>query len=261
MPFNEKPFIIALANEKGGVAKTTSTLSLGAGLVEAGYKTLLIDLDTQANLTIALGFSPEKVERTLFETISNSVLLGELISETGIPNLDFVPSNAKILDVDAQLSRVTDYQNKLQQVLRNQAKKYDFVLIDCPPHLGALTYSALVAGDLLIMPTQAEYFSIYALRNMMAQIKEIREKYNPNLTYRLLMTQFDGRNKIHRTMSDHLHQVFGLGVFQSIIEMDTKLRESQIAGLPIIFHSPKSRAAMQYRALSQEIITYAKKTN
>jgi chromosome partitioning protein len=251
------PFIIAIANEKGGVAKTTTALSLGGGLVEAGKTVLLIDLDVQGDLTVALGISPTDETKSVHDLFMDGKDIQSLSIETGIPKLFLLPANSDLFELEKTLNSTSDGDTRLREYLSKSNMSCDFVLIDCPPHLGSLTMNALTAADLIIMPTQAEYFSIYALRGMMKIIKELREKVNPNLTYRLLITQFDGRNKIHRTMSEHLQKVFGAGVLTSHIEIDTKLRESQIAGMPIIFHSPKCRSAMQYRALSQEILNYA----
>jgi chromosome partitioning protein len=251
------PFIITIANEKGGVAKTTTALSLGGGLVEAGKTVLLIDLDAQSDLTVALGVNPNAQMNNVHDLLLDGKDIQSLTIETGIPKLFLLPANIDLLDLEKSLNTLPNGENRLREHLHKSNLIYDFVLIDCPPHLSSLTMNALTAADLIIMPTQAEYFSIYALRGMMKIVKELREKVNPNLTYKLLITQFDGRNKIHRTMSEHLQKVFGSGVLSSYIEMDTKLRESQIAGMPIIFHSPKCRSAMQYRALSQEILDYA----
>jgi chromosome partitioning protein len=251
------PFIIAIANEKGGVAKTTTALSLGGGLVEAGKSVLLIDLDAQSDLTIALGVNPNIQMNSIHDLFMDGKDIQSLTIETGIPKLFLLPANINLLELEKFLNTLPDGESRLREQLRISTLKYDFILLDCPPHLGSLTMNALTAANLIIMPTQAEYFSIYALRSMMKIVKELREKVNPNLTYRLLITQFDGRSRIHRTMSEHLQKVFGSGVLSSRIEMDTKLRESQIAGMPIIFHSPKCRSAMQYRALSQEILDYA----
>ena len=254
---SKKPFIIVIANEKGGVAKTTTTLSLGGGLVEMQKSVLLIDLDPQADLTIALGINPDKQPNSISPLFLNGNSIQSVSQESGIPNLFILPANMDLLQLEQDLQKLPDHQTRLQTQMDKQSMDYDFILFDCPPHLGIITLNALSIADLIIMPTQAEYFSIYALRTMMKVVKQIREEYNPEITYRLLITQFDGRNRIHNMMKEHLEKVFGFGVLQSTIELDTKLRESQIAGMPIIFHSPKSRSAMQYRALSQEILTYA----
>ncbi len=254
-------YFISIANEKGGVAKTTSTLSLGASLVETGSKVLLIDLDAQANLTLALGVDPEKNPGSVSKLLMEDANLSSVVLETGIPGLFLVPSNHELGHTERFLPAKPGHEQLLRKVLRSSAQDYDFVIFDCPPFLGAITLSALVSSDLLIIPTQAEYFSIYAIRNMNSLIRRVRAQSNPQLMYRILLTMYDRRNRIHRTLYEQLNATFGNGVLSTIIEIDTKLRESPIAGLPIIYHSPKSRSAVQYRALAQEIKQYAQETN
>lgn len=250
-------YIIALSNEKGGVAKTTSTLSLGAALVESGKEVLLIDLDAQANLTLALGVDPEKTRRSIANVLLESATAASVSRETGVPGLDLIPSNSEMGLAERFLPIRQNYETILRQALRDHGGLYyDYILIDCPPFLGAVTYNALLAADMLLMPTQPEFFSIHALRNMMALVRRVRGQSNPHLTYRLLVTMYDRRNKTHRTLSEQLRTSFSSGVLDTIIETDTKLRESPIVGLPIIYYAPKSRAASQYRALAQEIIQY-----
>jgi chromosome partitioning protein len=255
------PFIIAVANEKGGVAKTTTTLSIGGGLTQMGRKVLLVDLDPQANLTLSLGLDPKVLKRSILNVLFDGKGMEEVTLPSEIENLAIVPSFFDISKMEEDLgSERTDLQ-KMKMALSSSTADLDFILIDCPPHLGFLTKSALAASHLLIMPTQAEYFSIYALKNMMNLIRQIREQENSDITYKLLLTLFDRRNRIHRSLSDELRQTFGVGVFNTVIEIDTKLRESQVLGLPIIFHSPTSRSALQYMALTQEIFDYAKEKN
>ncbi len=254
-------YYIALANEKGGVAKTTSTLSLGASLVETKSKVLLVDLDSQANLTLALGVDPEKTTKSISSLLMEDVPLSAIVKETGIPGLYLAPSNHELGYAERFLPTKPGHEQLLRKILRASAQEYDFVVFDCPPFLGAITLSALVAADLLIIPTQAEYFSIYAIRNMNSLIRRVRAQSNPRLMYRILLTMYDRRNRIHRTLYEQLNTTFGKGVLTTIVEIDTKLRESPIAGMPIIYHSPKSRSAMQYRALAQEIKLYAQETN
>lgn len=254
-------YIISVANEKGGVAKTTSAISLGAALVETGLEVLLIDLDGQANLSLALGIEDCKEKPTIVNTLLESTPARQAVRETGIPRLSLIPSTGEMTLAERFLPIRQGYETTLAKALREENWAYDFILIDCPPFLGAVTFNALMASDLLLTPTQAEFFSINALRNMMGLVRRVRAQGNPRLTYRLLLTMFDRRNRIHRTLSEQLRSTFGTGVLETIIETDTRLRESPIAGLPIIFHSPKSRSALQYRALSQEILAYAKETN
>jgi chromosome partitioning protein len=254
------PYIISVANEKGGVAKTTTTISLGAALVETGLAVLLLDLDAQANLTLALGIESSTIKQTVTNIFLESLPPGEAIIKTGIPNLDVIASNNEMSLAERFLPMRSGYEHILSNALRTASWPYDYILIDCPPFLGATTINALTASDMLIMPTQAEFFSINALRNMMSMVRRVRAQGNPNLTYRLLLTLYDRRNRIHRTLSEQLRGTFGSGVLETIIETDTRLRESSIAGLPIIYHSPKTRSAFQYRALAQEILTHVKET-
>ncbi len=251
--------IISIANEKGGVAKTTTALSLGGALVELGYQILLIDLDPQANLSLALELEPNPLAKSFINLIMEDMPLETTIKPTSIEKLDLLPANKELGLSERVLPSRSGYETLLSNIIQKTHKSYDFVLIDCGPFLGALTMNALMASNLLILPTQAEYFSVFALRNMMGLIRQVRAKGNPKLRYRLLITLFDKRNGIHRMLSEHLHNTFTGGVLDSIIEVDTKLRESPIAGLPINYHSEKSRAATQYRSLAQEILQYVKK--
>ncbi|GAP06285.1 MAG TPA: ParA family protein [Anaerolinea thermolimosa] len=252
--------IIAIANEKGGVAKTTTTLSLGAALAEAGSSVLAIDLDAQANLTMALALQSENGHRTSASMLLEDKPGQNLVLKTAVPGLDLIPASSSLGLAERFLPIRSGYEVILRNALQPISSRYDFILMDCPPFLGAITTNALTAANLLIMPTQAEFFSIHALRNMMTLIRKVRLNGNPNLTYRLLLTLFDRRNRIHRTLSEQLRTTFGNGVLDTVIEVDTRLRESAIAGVPVLIHAPKTRSAFQYRALAQEIKAYVQET-
>ena len=255
------PKTIAISNEKGGVAKTTTTISLGGALVDLGYKVLLIDLDAQANLTLALGLEPGESEITSSNIMLDNAPLLSARRKTVVKNLDLIPSSSRIETSEQFLPVRTNYTTILQRAIANATDlDYDYILLDCPPALGAITQNALTAANLLLIPTQAEYFSAYALRNMMALIRRIREEDNPNLAYRILVTMLDNRNRTHRNIHDQLRSTFGEGVFNTAIEIDTKLRESSIAGLPISLYKPSSRGTTQYHVLAQELIEYVKET-
>jgi chromosome partitioning protein len=255
-------YIITISNEKGGVAKTTSTLSLGAALAEASQKVLLIDLDPQANLSLALGFEPGKLERTSSNILLENTPLLESRLETNISGVDLVPSNPSLEQAEQVLPIYLNYTTRLRNAIEGaNPLPYQFVLIDCPPSLGAITVNALAAADLLIIPTQAEYFSAYALRDMMTIIRQIRSEDNPKLAYRVLVTLLDQRNRAHRDIREQLERTFGIGLFKTVIEIDTKLRESPILGLPITQYKPNSRGAQQYRGLAEELIQYVQQTN
>jgi chromosome partitioning protein len=247
-----------MSNEKGGVAKTTSTLSLGASLAELNHKVLLIDLDPQANLSLALGLESGEAEMTSANVLIENASLRTAIRKTEVNNLDLIPSNARIESAEQYLPMRSHYLTTLRNALETDSISYDYILLDCPPALGAITLNALSAADLLIIPTQAEYFSAYALRNMMGSIRRIRQESNPKLAYRILVTLLDRRNRTHRNIFEQLQTTFGQGVFTTVIEVDTKLRESPIAGVPITQYKPSSRGSQQYRVLAQELIEYAK---
>ncbi|PWH20413.1 MAG: chromosome partitioning protein ParA [Anaerolineae bacterium] len=255
--------VIAIANQKGGVAKTTTAVGLSGALVQEGYDVLAIDLDAQANLTIALGINPSQVRRSVADIFVNAEKLASLIQNTNLPGLDLVPANKEM-----ELSeRFVPLRQNHEVLLRQQlsvseiSSVYDFIILDCPPYLGAITTNALVAAHLLIIPTQAEYFSLNALKNMIAQVKTIRQSFNPALTYRILITLRDLRNRVHRTMSEQLLSTFANGLLSTSIDLDTKLRESSIAGMPVTYCYPKSRGALQYRSLAMEILEYVRQKN
>ncbi|NMC54641.1 MAG: ParA family protein [Chloroflexi bacterium] len=251
---------IAIANEKGGVAKTTTTVSLGAALAEAGHRVLVVDLDGQANLTLALGLDPNEQLVSISKVLLSGAPLPAAIQTTVCPRLDILTSNHEMANAERFLPIQKNYEYILRNAVQSLDNTYQYVLYDCPPFLGAATMNALVAADMLLVPTQPEYFSIYALRNLMDWVRMIRSKYNPALTYRLIMTMFDKRNKTHRVLAEQLAENFQSGLLNSFIAMDTKLRESPIAGLPILMHATKSRAAMQYRSLALEIEQHAQET-
>lgn len=251
-------FVIAISNEKGGVAKTTTTLSLGAALGELNYHVLLLDLDPQANLSLALGLEIEESSITSANILIENADVHAAIRKTDIRNLDLIPSSFRIENAEQFLPMRNHYLNTLQNALEAAPLPYDYILLDCPPALGAITLNALTAANLLIVPTQAEYFSAYALRNMMGVIRRVRQEVNPGLAYRILVTLLDRRNRTHRNIFEQLQTTFGQGVFTTVIEIDTKLRESPIAGVPITLYKPNSRGSQQYRVLAQELIEYAK---
>jgi chromosome partitioning protein len=251
-------FTIAMSNEKGGVAKTTSTLSLGAALAELDHRVLLVDLDPQANLSLALGLESGAIGVTSADVLIENVAIKNAIHKTESKNLDLVPSNMRIETAEQFLPMRSHYMLALRNALQATALPYEYILLDCPPALGSITLNALSSADLLIIPTQAEYFSAYALRNMMGTIRRVRQESNPNLAYRILVTLLDRRNRTHRNIFEQLQTTFGQGVFTTVIEIDTKLRESPIAGIPITQYKPTSRGSQQYRVLAQELMEYAK---
>jgi cellulose biosynthesis protein BcsQ len=316
-------YVVAIASQKGGVAKTTTVVSLGGALVKRNKEVLVVDMDAQANLTLALGNDPSRMRNAITEVMFNSAAMISVSRETLVPGLDLIPSNSGMELAERFLPVRKDYEIILHRAINTELRSvelgqrpfdqaglnrepgdfpgesggvgetshtgtqplantlvpastlvtastpepastlapalhYDFVFLDCPPFLGAVTLNALIASDMLIIPTQPEYFSAHALRTMMSTIRQVRAQYNTKLIYRVLITMFDGRNRIHRDVCDQIRSAFGEGVFNTIIGIDTKLRESAIEGLPITHHRSQSRGALQYDALAQEIMQYVR---
>jgi chromosome partitioning protein len=255
-------YTIAISNEKGGVAKTTTTMSLGAALAEAGKRVLLIDLDPQANLTLAAGLEIGEVSLSSSNILIESAPLLNAIHKTEIENVDIIPAHPNIESAEQYLPMRTNYTAIMRRAIDQAVPlSYDYIVFDCPPFLGAITQNALSAARLLVIPTQAEFFSAYALRNMMGMIRRVRQESNPDLAYRILITMLDRRNRTHRNIEEQLRNTFGQGLFETVIEIDTKLRESPIAGLPITQYKSSSRGSQQYRVLARELIEYVKEKN
>jgi len=246
---------IAINNQKGGVAKTTTCLSLGACLAEMGHNVLLIDLDPQANLTVSLGLKAEELRRTVTDALLGNTSLVGVSHECGVPCLDIVPANQRLAVLDKIFYGQRNYEFHLKhrlEAMRNSG--YDYILIDCPPAFSTLTLNALTVADLLIIPIQPEYYAAHSLRQIMGLVKLARERTNPRLAYRVLMTMVDRRNKICRVILDQMRGRLNRVLFNTMIEVDTKLRESPAFGQPITLYAPKARGAQQYRALAQELM-------
>jgi chromosome partitioning protein len=249
--------VIAIGNLKGGVAKTTTCLSLGACLAEMGKVVLLIDLDPQANLTLAVGLKPDELRHTVDEALLGNASLVSVSRECAVFGLDLVPANQALVIVDKVLYGRKGYEYYLKNGIEAMgARMYDFILIDCPPSAGTLTLNALTAADILIVPVQCEYFAAQSFRPLTELIKLVREKTNPRLTYRALVTLYDRRNKINQVIYDQMQRGLNGVLFKTIIEVDTKLKESPVFGQPITLYAPNTRGAAQYRALAQELITH-----
>jgi chromosome partitioning protein len=250
---------IAISSQKGGVAKTTTCLSLGASMAERGHSVLLIDMDPQANLTISLGVNPEVQRYTVGDALLEQKSLVAASREGPMLNLDLVPANQGLVVLDKALYGRRGYEHRLKDQLDTvNCNFYDTILIDCPPAFGTLTLNALTAADLLIIPVQCEYYAARAMRPVLKLVQLVRRKTNPHLTYRVLVTMYDRRNKISRIILDQIRHKFNAALFETIIEIDTKLRESPTVGLPINLYSPRTRGARQYGALAEELMNHEK---
>lgn len=252
------PFVIAIANEKGGVGKTTSTLAIGTILAQRGNKVLFIDLDPQGNLTLALGFKPHEMPTPNFGLATSGTIFAKDSFRTGTENLDLVFARSLIVDDDYQIRVNTADDNYFlsQDLMIIKSLPYDYVLIDCPPSMGKIAISTLLVSDFLIIPSQAEFFSAFALKDMMELIGVVRQEGNPDLPYRILITLFDKRNRVHHSIKNQLNHTFGDGIFETKIEVDTEMRKTAILGFP----TRNTRGVKQYRKLVDELLHYIQQT-
>jgi chromosome partitioning protein len=249
-----KSIVIVISNQKGGVAKTTTCLSLGGCLAERGYSVLLIDMDPQANLTLSLGLPAGKLRYTVGEALLGNRSLVSVSLESPVFGLDIVPANQGLSVLDKVLYGRRGYEFCLQQGMDSVQDCYDLVLIDCPPAFGTLTLNALTVADLLVAPVQCEFYAAHGLRQIQELFKLVRERTNPGLRYRVLVTLYDRRNRICQLILEQMQRGLGGELFKTIIEVDTKLRESPAYGQPITLYAPDTRGAQQYRALAEELL-------
>lgn len=230
----KKPYVIAIANAKGGVGKTTTSLALGTILAGRGKKVLLIDLDPQGNLALSLGYKPHKMPPADTGLPTDHTIFSGASYRTDNENIDLVFARFLIVDNSYQ-TRVNTaddayYLSMDLEVIRTLS--YDYVIIDCPPSMGKIAISTLLVSDFLVIPSQVEFFSTYALKEMMVSIRVTREAGNPALSYKILITLFDNFNHVHRTIQRQLKNTFGDGIFSSVIEYDAALSDTAIMGFP-----------------------------
>jgi chromosome partitioning protein len=251
-----KPNVIAVCHQKGGVAKTTTVSALGASLTELGYKTLLIDLDPSANLTAGLGINPRNVKSSTADILLGNAEMSTFTQSTCVRGLDILPSSPDMAAASQVLALRPKYETILRRSIGQNPLGYRFVILDCPPSMAALTTTALTASNLVIIPTQCEYFAIQAINSIFRYIHRVRSDQNLHLNYKLLITMFDRRGKLHTQLYEQMENYYGDAMLETVIGFDSKLRASQIAGQPITVYSRKTRAALQYRNLAKEIEAY-----
>jgi chromosome partitioning protein len=252
--------VISISNGKGGVAKTTTSIALGCSLAEMGHRVLLIDLDHNANLTLGFGEIPAHPTTSSKDLFTDSRDQPVRCLKSGYKNLDLIPSNGNMISFERRALSIHNSAMVLRLAVKSSLSDlYDFIIIDCPASLGYLTVNALTASDLLIVPTQAEFFSAYALQTMFSLIRDVRQEKNPDLKYRILVTLLDLRLRDHINMLNQLKKYLDDSLYKTLISVDTNFRKSHINGVPINYLAPTSRGTLQYRELAQEIINDLKK--
>lgn len=253
--------IIAIANQKGGVGKTTSAINLAAAFGVLEYKTLIVDADPQANATSGVGFDPANVKTSIYECILNDIEPKDIILSTSNPNLYLLPSHIDLVGAEIEMINLPNREYMLRMVLEKVKDDYDFIIIDCSPSLGLITVNALTAADSVIIPVQCEYFALEGLGKLLNTIKIVQNRLNMELSIEgILLTMYDTRLRLANQVVDEVKTHFNDLVFDTIIHRNTKLGEAPSFGESIIMHDATSKGAVNYLNLSREILQKNKLT-
>ena len=246
--------IIAIANQKGGVGKTTTAMNLAASLAVLEYKTLEVDADPQANTTSGLGKNPRDVKLSIYECMVGQGKIQDCIVQTDVPNLDLVPSHINLVGAEIEMVNLTNREEKMRNVLGEIKDNYDFVLIDCAPSLGLITINSLTAANSVLIPVQCEYFALEGLGKLLNTITIIQKRLNAELEIEgILLTMYDVRLRLSNQVVDEVQTHFKNMVFETIIPRNVKLSESPSFGIPAIVHDADSKGALAYLSLAKEI--------
>ncbi|HET6244377.1 MAG: ParA family protein [Bacteroidetes bacterium] len=247
--------IIAIANQKGGVGKTTSAINLAACLAVLEYKTLLIDADPQANATSGVGFDPKNIKTSVYECIVNDTDPRDIILSTETPNLFLLPAHIDLVGAEIEMVNLPNREKMMRAALGNLKSEYDFIIIDCSPSLGLITLNALTAADSVIIPVQCEYFALEGLGKLLNTIKIVQSRLNPELEIEgILLTMYDVRLRLSNQVVEEVKTHFQQMVFDTIIQRNTKLGEAPSFGETIIMHDASSKGAINYLNLAREIL-------
>lgn len=253
--------IIAIANQKGGVGKTTTAINLAASLAVLECRTLIVDADPQANSTSGLGINPKEVSQGIYECMVDGIAPKDAIVKNDLKYLDVLPSHIDLVGAEVEMVNIERREEKMREALKNVKNDYDFIIIDCSPSLGLITINALTAADAIIIPVQCEYFALEGLGKLLNTIKIIQTRLNPKLEIEgILLTLYDSRTSLGNQVVEEVRTHFSKMTFKTIIPRNVKLSESPSFGLPVIVHDAESKGAISYLNLAHEVLAKNGKT-